>query len=410
MIPDPSLYEDGPTDDRELNAAIAAAAEAARVFCNVVDEPALCSFIMPTIIDRDPVTIAISSAGTSPVLARWLRRLIENTLPPRLGELAALAGRWRDRVASALPSLDERRRFWESTLEGEVANHVFARRDEEAGAALEQALTDWREGHPSATRGEAWLVGAGPGDPGLLTLRGRYLLANADVVLYDRLVNPAILSYARRDATLTAVGKQVGRASIQQAEINRLLVEHVSAGRRVCRLKGGDPMVFGRIAEELDALLAAGLPFQIVPGVSSAEGCSAYAGIPLTLRDESQAILIATGHTREHVESDLSGFQARQTLALYMSVGRVGGIAEKLLALGHAATLPAAIVERGTTDAQRVVLTTLGQLTDSVERAGIESPSLLLIGETVRHARRYAWFGSAPIDHAGGDAARNPAE
>jgi uroporphyrin-III C-methyltransferase/precorrin-2 dehydrogenase/sirohydrochlorin ferrochelatase len=220
-------------------------------------------------------------------------------------------------------------------------------------------------------------------------------------------VNPAILAFARRDAELIAVGKQGGKPSTPQSEINRLLVEHVAAGRRVCRLKGGDPMVFGRVGEELDALAEAGLPFQIVPGVSAVEGCSAYAGIPLTLRDESQAILIATGHTREHVESDLSGFQARQTLALYMSIRRIGDVSSKLLELGHSSKLPAAIIEHGTTDRQRVIMTTLGSLAAAAERHAIGSPALVLIGHTTRHAKRFAWFGAGPVtdgDDGGGQA------
>ncbi len=382
------------TDSRATNAAVAGAAEQAQVLCNVVDDPALCSFIMPSIIDRDPVTIAVSSAGSSPVVARRVRRMIERAVPRRIGRLAALFGSWRSRVADRIAGFDERRRFWEDLCDGAVAEHALAGRDADAESALSAALEQWVSA-ASGRAGEAWFVGAGPGDPELMTLRGQYLLSRADTILYDRLVHAEILDYARRDAEFIAVGKQTGRATVQQVEINRLLVERVTAGERVCRLKGGDPMVFGRIGEELEALAAAGLPFQIVPGISSVEACAAYAGIPLTLRDESQAVLIATGHTREHVEADLSGFQARQTLALFMSVGRLKGIADRLLELGHAPQLPAAIIERGTTDRQRVVVTTLAELHATASARQVSAPAMILIGPTVAWADRYRWFDGA---------------
>lgn len=381
------------TSDAAVNRAVAEAAEAAKRFCNVVDEPALCTFIMPTIIDRDPITIAISSAGRSPVLARWIKGLIEETLPGHVGALAGLAGRWRRRVKAALPDLDDRRRFWQSALGGEVADLAYAGREDDSEAALEAALARWqRDGEGRRKPGQAWLVGAGPGDPELITLRGRKLLARADAVLYDRLVNPKILEFARRDAELISVGKAAGRPSIRQEQLNRLLVSLVGSGKQVCRLKGGDPMVFGRIAEELEALTEAGLPFQIVPGVSAVEGCAAYAGIPLTMRNESRAILIATGHTTDHSAADLSAWRPGQTLAIYMAISNFGAIAERLLELGHPPGLPLAVVENGTTEAQRVIQSTLGELASLAEEHGVKSPALLLIGETVRYADRYGWF------------------
>ncbi len=381
------------TSDPGVNRAVAQAAEDAKRLCNVVDEPALCSFIMPTIIDRDPVTIAISSAGRSPVLARWIKGLIEETLPARVGALASLAGRWRDRVKAALPDLDERRRFWQVALRGEVADLAFAGREAASEAALDAALTRWLDTAAGGTRpGQAYLVGAGPGDPELITLRGRKLLARADTVLYDRLVNPKILEYARRDAELISVGKQAGRLSIRQEQLNRLLVSLVAAGKHVCRLKGGDPMVFGRIGEELEALTEAGLPFQIVPGVSAVEGCAAYAGIPLTLRDEARAILIATGHTTDHTAADLSAYREDQTLALYMAVANFEAIAERLIGLGHPRDLPIAVIENGTLSRQRVIRSTLAELPAVAAEEDVQSPALLLIGKTVRYAERYGWF------------------
>jgi uroporphyrin-III C-methyltransferase/precorrin-2 dehydrogenase/sirohydrochlorin ferrochelatase len=386
------------TSDPGVNQQVAAAAESAKRFCNVIDEPELCSFIMPTIIDRDPITIAISSAGRSPVLARWIKGVIEETVPNRVGALASLAGRWRDRVKAALPDLDDRRRFWQVTLRGEVADLAFAGREDASETALDEALARWRDTQDGRRVGQAYLVGAGPGDPELITLRGRKLLARADAVLYDHLVNPKILEYARRDAELISVGKQAGKLSIRQEQLNRLLVSLVGSGKHVCRLKGGDPMVFGRAGEELEALTVAGLPFQIVPGISAVEGCAAYAGIPLTMRDQARAILIATGHTTDQTAADLSAYRPDQTLALYMAVANFAEIAQRLIELGHPRNLPLAVIENGSLESQRVIRSTLGSLATIAVEHKIVSPALLLIGETVRYAGRYAWFNPRIVD------------
>jgi uroporphyrin-III C-methyltransferase/precorrin-2 dehydrogenase/sirohydrochlorin ferrochelatase len=393
------------TSDPAVNREVAAAAEAAQRFCNVVDEPALCSYIMPTIVDRAPITIAISSAGRSPVLARWIKGLLEETLPARIGELATLAGRWRERVRAALPDLADRRHFWQVVLRGDVADHAYAGREAASEAAIEQALARWQAESKQGTRtGQAYLVGAGPGDPELITLRGRKLLARADAVLYDRLVNPKILEYARRDAELIAVGKQAGKLSIRQDQLNRLLVSLVAAGKHVCRLKGGDSMIFGRVGEELEALHQAGLAFQIVPGVSAVSGCAAYAGIPLTLRDEARAILIATGHTTDHSAADLTAYRPDQTLALYMAVANFAAVAARLTELGHPRELPLAVIENGTSAEQRIIVATLGELPGLAEQHQIESPALLLLGKTVRYAARYGWFSPGLSERANGDA------
>lgn len=392
------------TDDVVVNARVERAAENAKRFCNVVDDPGRCSFIMPAIVDRDPVTIAVSSAGSSPVLARWVKGVIEAVLPIRVGALAELAGAWRKRVRQALPDHDVRRRFWQQQLHGKVAEHAFAGRMTESEAALEAALTAWRNDQiDGASIGEAYLVGAGPGSPDLITLRGRQLLAQADVVLYDRLVHPGALEYARREAELISVAKTPRRPSISQPQLNRLLVSLVRAGKTVCRLKGGDPMIFGRAGEEMEALTEAGLPFQIVPGVSAVEGCAAYAGIPLTLRGMSRSVLITTGHTVDADSPDLAAFRPGQTLALYMGVAECAAISEQLIANGHDAETPAAIIENGTTDRQRIVLTRLGDLPLARDRYEIVSPALLLIGETVRYAERYNWFNPAGIEKLSAD-------
>jgi len=386
------------TDDPKVNAAVASAAAAAKRFCNVVDDHELCTFIMPAIVDRSPVTIAIGSSGLSPVLSRWVKGVVETLLPARLGVLAELAGRWRQRVRAQVPDAAERRHFWERVVTGVVAEHAFAGRDADAELALETELKTWGS-DDVARRGEAYLVGAGPGGIDLITIRGRQLLASADVVLYDRLVSAELLQYARRDAELICVGKTPRRPSISQKQLNRLLVGLVRSGRRVCRLKGGDPFVFGRGGEEIEALVAAGLKFQVVPGVSAAEGCAAYAGIPLTLRGVAQAVLLTTGHTRDDGTPSFSEFQPGQTLALYMGVSQYAEISAALIKNGHAADTPCAIVESGTTDRQRVVRTELRSLAAAQAALEVRPPALLIVGETTRCAERYSWFAPSKVVH-----------
>jgi len=386
------------TDDRAVNTAVAAAALAAKRFCNVVDDQALCTFIMPAIVDRSPVTIAIGSSGLSPVLARWIKGVIETLLPARLGALAELAGRWRQRAREQIADATERRHFWERVVTGVVAEHAFAGRGADAERALESALSTWGS-DDVARRGEAYLVGGGPGGIDLITIRGRQLLAAADVVLYDRLVSTELLQYARRDAELICVGKTPRRPSISQKQLNRLLVSLVQSGKRVCRLKGGDPFIFGRGGEELEALADAGLKFQVVPGVSAAEGCAAYAGIPLTLRGVAQAALLTTGHASDDGTPTMSAFQPGQTLALYMGVAQYAEIAAALIAKGHPSETPVAVVESGTTDRQRVVRTVLGCLGEAQAALDIRPPALLIVGETTRYADRYSWFAPSKVEH-----------
>lgn len=378
------------TSDRELNAAVARAAESANRFCNVVDDPELGNFIMPAIVDRAPVTVAVSTGGTSPVLARWLKGRIESMLPVSLGAFARLAGRWRTRVRDGIGDLDQRRRFWEWVLESRVPESVYAGREAEAEAALDRLLAEWHSKNPEKI-GEAWLVGAGPGRADLITLRGRQLLSQAEVVLYDRLVGPEVLEFARRDAELISVAKRARKPSIKQPDINALLIRHVRAGKRVCRLKGGDPMIFGRGGEEVEALVEAGLPFQVVPGVSAAQGCACYAGIPLTLRGAAQSVVLTTGHTERGI-AEVSEFSPGQTLVLYMGVAKYRILAERLIQRGYDRQTPVAVVERGTADDQRVICTTLELLGEASETHAIESPALLFVGETSHFARDHGWF------------------
>ena len=383
------------TDDRELNAGVARAAEAAHRFCNVVDDPELGNFIMPAIVDRAPVTIAVSSGGRSPVLARWLKGVIESTLPVGLGALARLAGRWRERVRENIGDTDQRRRFWEGVFTSRIPDAVYAARHAEAEAAMDRLLAQHGSTRPRPA-GEAYLVGAGPGRADLITLRGRQLLSQAEVVLYDRLVGVEVLEFARRDAELISVAKTPRKPSIKQEDINALLVEHVRAGKRVCRLKGGDPMIFGRGGEEMAALAEAGLPYQVVPGVSAAQGCASYAGIPLTLRGAAQSVVLTTGHTERGL-AEVAEFAPGQTLVLYMGVAKYAVLAERLIQRGYDPQTPAAVVERGTADDQRVIGTVLASLAAASEAHGVSSPALLIVGETSRFARRYGWYAPGQL-------------
>jgi uroporphyrin-III C-methyltransferase/precorrin-2 dehydrogenase/sirohydrochlorin ferrochelatase len=378
------------TSDRAVNAAVAAAAEARQVPCNVVDDPALGNCFLPAIVDRCPVTIAIGTGARAPVLARLLKERLDRWLPERLGRLAAFAGRLRPDVSMALASSEQRRDFWREVLDGPIAEDVLAGRESAAGEAFQRALRS----QPAERLGEAYLVGAGPGDPGLLTLKGMELLQRADVVLYDRLVAPEILQFARREADLIDVGKRPDGPSTSQATIDQLLVEKVRAGYRVCRLKGGDPSVFARLGEEMTALADAGLPFQIVPGISAFSGAAAYAGIPLTLRGISQAVVLITGRNKDPaVQPDWRGLaQPGQTLAFYMGVGQFQEIATRLQQHGLPGSTPIAVIERATTATQRTTRSQLQHLPTLAQKHGITAPAILFIGESVRAAERWQWF------------------
>ncbi|HLU06289.1 MAG TPA: siroheme synthase CysG [Woeseiaceae bacterium] len=383
------------TDDAQVNSIVSRAAEAAGVPCNVVDNTTESSFILPAIVDRSPVTIAIGTGGNAPVLAQRLKSKIEAWLPARIGELAKRAGRWRGPVSKRFSSMQERRRFWQRFFDGPVAEHILANRVAEAERLVRQELIG---GITTKTEieGEAYIVGAGPGDPGLLTLRAQQLLSQADVILYDRLVAEPILDFARKEAELVSVGKTVGESRVQQETINRMLVNLVRQGKRVCRLKGGDPFIFGRGGEEAAALKAAGLPYQVVPGISAALGCASYAGIPLTMRGMSGSVTFATAKLDGGRSADWQALaRPGQTLVLYMSAGSVGESATELMQHGLAGRTPAAVVESGTTVRQRVLHSTLGQVTEDARAAGIRAPALLFIGESVALGQNLAWFAES---------------
>ncbi|EMH4108988.1 siroheme synthase CysG [Serratia ureilytica] len=380
------------TDDNALNAAVFAEADKRRVLANVVDDQPRCSFIFPSIIDRSPLVVAVSSSGQAPVLARLLREKLEALLPASLGLMAQVAGRWRGQVKQRLASIGERRRFWENTFGGRFATLVANGQTAQAERQLEQDLHRFATGD-EGTQGEIALVGAGPGDVGLLTLRGLQVMQQADVVLYDHLVSGEILDLVRRDAERICVGKRAGAHSVIQEETNRLLVELAQQGKRVVRLKGGDPFIFGRGGEELQVAAAAGIPFQVVPGVTAAAGATAYAGIPLTHRDHAQSVTFITGHCRPDGDgldwADLA--RARQTLAIYMGTMKAADISQRLIAHGRDASTPVAVISRGTRADQQVQIGTLEQLEYLAQRAPL--PALLVIGEVVELHHQIAWFG-----------------
>ncbi|WP_252088702.1 siroheme synthase CysG [Pseudomonas sp. MWU13-3659] len=378
------------TDDPGLNAQVSADAQARSLPVNVVDAPALCTVIFPAIVDRSPLVVAVSSGGDAPVLARLIRAKLEAWIPSAYGELAGLAARFRDKVKALYPDVNQRRGFWENVFQGPIAERQLAGQGAEAERLL-QAMVD---GAPVQQGGEVYLVGAGPGDPDLLTFRALRLMQQADVVLYDRLVAPAIIEMCRRDAERIYVGKRRADHAVPQDQINRLLVDLARQGKRVLRLKGGDPFIFGRGGEEIEELADEGIPFQVVPGITAASGCSAYGGIPLTHRDYAQSVRFVTGHLKDGTSNlpwhDLVA--PAQTLVFYMGLVGLPTICAELIRHGRAASTPAALVQQGTTRNQRVFTGTLADLPELVARHEVHAPTLVIVGEVVKLRDKLAWF------------------
>ena len=375
------------TEDDELNQRVYVAANARYRLVNVVDNQALCSFVFPSIVDRSPLLVAISSSGKAPVLSRILREKIEALLPTNLGRLAETASYWRHHIKTHLKTTAERRRFWERVFTGRFASLMLAGNKAEAEKALEDELRQ-----PEKRPGEIILVGAGPGDAGLLTLRGLQALQQADVVFYDNLVTPEVRELVRRDAETICVGKSASGVSVPQQEINRLLVDAAKEGKTVIRLKGGDPFIFGRGGEELQAAAEAGIPFQVVPGVTAAAGATAYAGIPLTHRDYAQSATFITGHFgAENSPLDWARLaQSGQTLAIYMGSLKAAEISAQLIAHGRDSNTPVAVISRGTRADQQTITGTLQQLEELAKDAPM--PALLVVGEVVQLHHQLAWF------------------
>lgn len=378
------------TDHAEVNRHVFEACEAENVLVNSVDDPPYCRFMVPAIIDRSPLVVSIASNGTSPVLSRQIRTQLEASIPHGMGALAEFSGKWRSVVKAKIINPDERRIFWEDLYASPLKEQVFNGNLAEADRLIEQALIEWTK-----PKGEVYLVGAGPGDPELLTLKALRLMQQADVVIYDRLVSAPIMDLCRRDAEKIYVGKARSNHAVSQEGINALLVQYAQQGKRVCRLKGGDPFIFGRGGEEIEELFAAGIAFQIVPGITAASGCSAYAGIPLTHRDYAQSVRFLTGHLKEG-SPELPWQELvyeNQTLVLYMGLVGLEKICQRLIEHGQRADMPVALVSKGTTPDQKVVVGTLADIASKVSDHQIQAPTLTIIGEVVRLREQLQWQG-----------------
>lgn len=379
------------TDDELVNELVSVAAKRLNIPVNVVDAPALCTFTMGSIIDRSPVVIAVSSEGNAPVLARHIRSKIETMLPVAYGRIATIAGEFRDQVKARFSTTQSRRRFWENVLNGPLVERVLSGQEQAARELLGELLT---QSDDAPARGEVYLVGGGPGDPDLLTFRALRLMQQCDVCVYDKLVSKEVMELVRRDAELVYVGKSRDQHTLPQEEINALLARLALEGKRVLRLKGGDPFIFGRGGEEIETLMQHGVPFQVVPGITAANGVSSYAGIPLTHRDYAQACLFITGHLKDGtVDLDWQAMaRPRQTVVIYMGLVGLEQICTKLIAQGVSSDMPAAVIQQGTTQKQRVVESTLANLANDVAEAGLKPPSLTIIGEVVKLRARLNWF------------------
>lgn len=386
------------TDSREVNEQVATAAREANIPVNVVDTPDLCSFVVPSIVDRSPVVVAISTGGASPVLARLIRAKLESSIPAAYGRLAKLTGKFRNQVKARFASGNDRRGFWERILQGPVTELVLAGEEEKARIMLEQEI---EKGEPvNKGVGEVYLVGGGPGDPDLLNFRALRLMQQADVVVYDRLVSPEVLNMVRRDADRIYAGKERDNHTIPQGEINQLLVNLAKEGHRVCRLKGGDPFIFGRGGEEIELLMEEGVPFQVVPGITAAAGCASYAGIPLTHRDYSQSVSFVTGHLKDgSVNLNWEGLvKPNQTIVIYMGLAGLEPLCRELIEHGLSAETPIALVQQGTTRHQRVYVGDLKTMPDVVKNKEIKAPTLIIVGEVVRLRDKLNWFHPEHMD------------
>ncbi|MBE9526285.1 MAG: uroporphyrinogen-III C-methyltransferase [Proteobacteria bacterium] len=378
------------TNSKTTNENISKLAHTRSMPVNVVDQPHLCSFIMPSIVDRSPIQIAISTGGASPVLARLLRTRLESYIPAAYGKLAELVSGFRTQVIDKFPDSKQRRHFWEVILEGRVTELLFQGNEHAARNALQHAIDE----DFSKESGEVYLVGAGPGDPDLLTFRALRLMQRADIVVYDRLVSQGILDLVRRDAELVYVGKERNNHAVPQENINQCLVRYAKEGKRVLRLKGGDPFIFGRGGEEIETLKENNVIFQVVPGITAAAGCSSYAGIPLTHRDYSQSCVFVTGHLKDGtVNLNWKALaHPHQTIVFYMGLQAVKVIHKELVAHGLSDGTPAALVEQGTTQNQRVHIGTLANLSEIIEREKVKAPTLIIVGDVVTLHDKLKWF------------------
>jgi uroporphyrin-III C-methyltransferase/precorrin-2 dehydrogenase/sirohydrochlorin ferrochelatase len=397
------------TDDERLTHAARSMANNAGALVNVADRPKMSDFIMPSIVDRSPLVIAVSTGGASPILGRMLKARLETLIPAAYGRLADLMSGFRGRVAAAISDPTMRRRFWENVLEGPIAEAALAGNEGAAEAHLEREVERWAAERASP-QGEVYLVGAGPGDPDLVTFRALRLMQKADVVLYDRLTDERVINLVRREAERIYVGKRPDNHELPQEEISVLLVKLAKQGRRVLRLKGGDPFMFGRGGEEIEILAEHNVPFQVCPGVTAAIGASAYAGIPLTHRDHAQACVFVTGHGRDgKIDLDWPALlQPRQTVAIYMGLRNLEALTAEFIARGASPELPAAVVDNATRANQRVIVATLGALAAKARAAELRGPSIVIVGTVVSLRDKLDWYAPeaaaaprGPFDPAG---------
>lgn len=376
------------TDNEDLNNEVSSLAKKANILVNAVDYPAISSFISPAIVDRNPLIIAISSAGNAPVLARIIRAKIETLIPSQYGKLAKLATMYREKVKSKFKKIRDRRIFWEEVFSGNIAEAVFANNIKQAELGLEEKLSNAK----ASKIGEIYLVGAGPGDPDLLTFKALRCMQHSDVILYDRLISKEVMELVRRDATVIYVGKKAGLKSCRQENINQQMVELAKQGKKVCRLKGGDPFIFGRGGEEIETLVQENIPFQIVPGITSASGCSAYAGIPLTHRDYSHSCRFVTAHLKDGSCNlpwqELVG--ENQTIVFYMVSRSLKEISEKLIQHGMKKNMPVALIEKGTNFDQNIHISNVSKIAE-IDADKVIAPSLLILGEVVHLHKKLKW-------------------
>ncbi len=380
------------TNNPAVNQLVSDSARKLNIPVNVVDNPELCTFIMPAIVDRSPILIALSSSGKSPVLIRLLRARLETLIPAAYGRLAEYASQFREKVKQNFSHPNKRRIFWEDMLQGAFAEKVLAGKELEAKDYLEDALLHEDN---DLKQGEVYLVGAGPGNPDLLTFRAMHLMQKADVVVYDRLVSPEILNMVRRDASRIYAGKERSKHTIPQESINHLLVRLAQEGKRVLRLKGGDPFIFGRGGEEIETLTSHQISFQVVPGITAASGVASYAGIPLTHRDYAQSCIFVAGHLKNNkIDLDWSALaRSHQTIVIYMGLVGLPHLCQQLIVHGLSDTTPAAIIQQGTTDTQKIVVGTLNTLAELTTAANLTPPTLIIVGNVVTLHHKLAWFG-----------------
>jgi uroporphyrin-III C-methyltransferase/precorrin-2 dehydrogenase/sirohydrochlorin ferrochelatase len=377
-------------NDKCVNTAVSNEAQQRNTPVNVVDEPSLCTVIFPAIVDRSPMTIAISSGGAAPVLSRLTREKLETLLPQNLGNLAELGKKFRAAVKEKFSNTEQRRLFWESIFNGPIADMSYQGKDNSAETALQNQLDNTAD---TAAIGKVFLVGAGPGDPELLTLKALRILQQADLIIYDRLVSGAVLNLARRDAERIYVGKQRSDHSVPQEGINALLIKFAKQGKRVVRLKGGDPFMFGRGGEEIETLVDESILFEVVPGITAASGCSSYSGIPLTHRDHAQSCLFVTGHLKDNtVNLDWEQLaKPNQTIVIYMGLIGLPQISEKLIQRGLSKNTPVALIQKGTTPQHKVIISDLSGIVKKVEELKPKPPTLIIIGTVVTLHNKLNW-------------------